>query len=140
MFFSSVSICTHYSIEVIFYSVPEKKNWNKAKVHVVENQLDQHEVYEQSSYLQPRDDGRTVPLCERQSFPPRLLQQLMPREKRQTDKWGEGGREGGSGRKSEETSSAVLVDKQRDYLSLLSLAARPSLPSRPLIRTNTPFF
>lgn len=32
------------------------------------------------------------------------------------------------------------MDKQRDSLSLLSLAARPSLFSCPLIRTNTRFF
>lgn len=54
----------------------------------MKNHLQQHEVYEGSSYLQPCDNSRTIPLCERQSFPPRLLQQLMPREKRQTGKRG----------------------------------------------------
>lgn len=102
------------------------------------NYLQQHEVYERSFYLQPCDNSRTIPLCERQSFPPGLLQQLMPREERQTDK---------RGREEERKEVGESVrrlhlhsDGLRQYFSLLSLATKPSLLLGPLIQTNTHFF
>lgn len=101
----------------------------------MENYLQQHEVYERSFYLQPCDNSRTIPLCERQSFPPRLLQQLVPREKRQTDK---------RGREEERKEVGERVRRLhlhsnglRQYSSLLSLATKPSLLLGPLIQTNT---
>lgn len=140
VFFSDSSICTWYLIEVLFYSAKGtlKAGLEQSRVYDVKSHLQQQEVYEGSSYLQPCDNSRTIPLRERQSFPPRLLQQLMPREKRQTDNRGRDG-------EREEVGKRVRrlhfhSNRQTERLFMLSLAIRPFLLSHLLIRTNTCFF